>query len=516
MGSKNDAEKIANFSFLRAIRKMPKLRMIDTSHIVRVSQDIKIEFPDSVIDNNTKLAVFDGGLIENHPFGDLVNQIEPSQEKNIGSPVKEYQEHGTHVTSAALFGHIKDLKPERPYSKVDHYRVLGDEVKDKNLYGVMLYVDEVLSQSNYDMASFSFGPYETVDDNEVTAWTTMLDDHFGEGDTLGLIAVGNDGNKPWPSSRIQVPSDCVNALSIGASDDVTEGWSRAPYSSYGPGRQPGFIKPDLVSFGGILGNEFNVVSSNNSLEKILGTSFSTPSVARQAAGLKAYFGNDLSPMAVKALLIHTADKGNNETHHVGWGRVEENIDQIVTCGKGVVRILYQGKLEPGKVLRAPIPLPEEKLNGMINIRATFCYGCKTDPNTPGEYTRAGLNIRFRPNKNKFGNDPNYPDTKPFFSKHDNATEQELRHEAHKWDTVRHNEKRMNSKGLVSPVFDIHYIARAPGVDSGPKDASKLSYSLIITVESKHTPDLYNLVKTRYQNQLSPIIPKIDIPVKAKV
>src|SRR5690606_1099054 len=113
-----------------------------------------------------------------------------------------------------------------------------------------LYIDQILSQSNYEFATLSIGPVEIVGDDKVTAWTTMLDDHFQQGQMLGTIAVGNAGEDPPPFNRVQVPSDCVNALAIGAADSVAPGWARAPYSCVGPGRAPGLVKPDVVQFGG--------------------------------------------------------------------------------------------------------------------------------------------------------------------------------------------------------------------------------------------------------------------------
>ena len=40
--------------------------------------------------------------------------------------------------------------------------------------------------------------------------------------TLATIAVGNDGEGPRKDglNRIQVPSDCVNALAVGACDTI--------------------------------------------------------------------------------------------------------------------------------------------------------------------------------------------------------------------------------------------------------------------------------------------------------
>jgi len=512
VGDIRSVENLANFSFIRAIRPIPKLRIIEKPNILRsLSATHNYLLPsEGSIDPNCKIAIFDGGLVTDHPFGNWVNEIEPPSKYSIGAPVADFQEHGTAVTSASLFGHIESESQPRPYSNIDHYRVLGDEVTDIKLYDVMLYVDEILSQTNYPLLSFSIGPYEVAGD-DVTAWTSMLDDHLGEGYSLATIAVGNDGHLPWPKSRIQVPSDCVNALAIGASDSASEGWKRAPYSSIGPGRHPGIIKPDLVHFGGVSDNQFKFIFPNNTIAEGSGTSYATPAAIRHAAGLKAYYGSDLTAQAIRALMVHSANSGGNNLIDVGWGLINSDIEEVVTCGEGEVRIVYQGKLDPSKILRTPIPIPDEQLNGNVLIRATFCYGCKTDPHTPGEYTRAGLNIVFRPHKLKFKKDKDYPNTDSFFTKKQKNTEQELRN-SHKWDTVLHNEVTKRGASLYEPVFDIHYLAREPGVKSSPSKAPKLPYALIVTVVNKNTPDLYTKVENKYRNRLTAMTPRVDIKI----
>ena len=77
--------------------------------------------------------------------------------------------------------------------------------------------------------------------------------------------------------------------------------------------------------------------------------------------------------------------------------------------------MFQGKLEAGKYIKAPIPIPAVKMNGNIILLATLCYATPVDPKDPANYTRSGLEVRFRPKISSIkGNDPNRPDTKPFF------------------------------------------------------------------------------------------------------
>ncbi|WP_338125545.1 hypothetical protein [Pseudomonas proteolytica] len=66
---------------------------------------------------------------------------------------------------------------------------------------------------------------------------------------MATVAVGNDGDITG-ADRIQPPGDMVNALAVGSADTSGKKWKRASYSCIGPGRSPGYVKPDGVAFGG--------------------------------------------------------------------------------------------------------------------------------------------------------------------------------------------------------------------------------------------------------------------------
>lgn len=513
-GNADAVEKLAQFTFVRAIRPMPKFRILEQPAVIRsVSRSPAVYLPgDGPLDPGCTVAVFDGGLAEDHPFDLWATRIEPAEEDGIGDPIADLVSHGTAVTSAVLFGHVESGHQPRPYCSVDHYRVLGTETSDKSLYNVMLYVDKVLSQSNYSFATFSFGPYEVAGDDLVTAWTSMLDDHLSTAELLATVAVGNEGELPWPQCRIMVPSDCVNAVAVGATDSSEKAWKRAPYSSIGPGRHPGTVKPDLVHFGGVQNSPFRFIFPGPTIAEDCGTSYATPAVMRIATGLRAYFGTALSPLAIRALLLHCADTNGHPRDEVGWGAIPQEIADIAVCADGSVRVLYQGKLKPGKVLRAAIPMPKQQLSGDVQITATFCYVCPTDPHTPGDYTRAGLDVTFRPHAHKYKKTPLYPTPASFFKRHKQSKEQDLRLDAHKWDTVLHNTTTKRASSLYEPVFDVHYLARKPGRANSPSDAITLSYALVVTVKSAKTADLYDKVLNRYANKLSVIKPRVELPI----
>jgi hypothetical protein len=291
-------------------------------------------------------------------------------------------------------------------------------------------------------------------------------------------------------------------------------WQRCIYSSVGPGRSPGVVKPDFVEFGGCLQRPFIVVSETPAaaFEATEGTSFSAPSVLRLGAGVRAHFGDSLGMLAIRALLIHTAETSDYPCEDVGRGRVARSVQDIVLCDDDTVRVVYQGSIAPTRYIRAPIPVPSGVIPGKVTITATLCYPTGVDPHHPGNYTRAGLEPTFRPHDQKRKDTSQvHADSKSFFGKTQSGLmEDELRRDAWKWENCLHTSVTFMGKTLRNPVLDIHYNARLGGRDFAPKE--ELPYALVISVHAKHLDDLYDKIVRKYARQLEALRPVVEIPV----
>ncbi len=510
---------LAEFSFLRIARPMPSLRPLNP--VVRSwsgPPSFDCELPDEPpVDPGLRVAVLDGGLPEPTALGAwAINRDVPG----VGSAAEPYLVHGASVTSAVLFGPLREgVDLERPYAAVEHFRVLDETSgRDQDLYDVLLRIQQVLQAGEHQFVNLSIGPETPVDDEEVHAWTAVLDDYLSAGNVLTTIAAGNGGERDATLgfNRVQVPADCVNALTIGAADVSGDGWNRAAYSSVGPGRSPGLVKPDCLAFGGSEREPFWVVDPQGASQTlhVAGTSFASPAALRMGLGVRAHFGDLLSPLAIKALLVHCSDRGGAGRHEAGWGRIPQELEEFVICPEGTARVVYQGQLEPGQYMRARIPIPEEELAGKVAIRATFCYATGVDPDHPGNYTRSGLDVVFRPHDKKFdpnSDNPEHPVSDPFFQLKEFSTEHELRRDAHKWETTLHREKNKYGSSLRNPVFDIHYNAREASAPT--RRRGRIRYALVITVISPRTGDLYNRIVQRYPTQLRPLVPVVQIPIR---
>lgn len=517
---KHDAiNRLAQFVLVRVIRPMPKLRgmrPVQRSSSVSVNCGLPIEQP---LSSEPKVAILDGGLPKNHPIHPWLRSYRVLDENAEDDP--QGLEHGLGVTSAFLFGPIPpNGTASRPFAYVDHLRVLDKEADAEDpleLYRTLGFIEEVLLSRQYQFINLSLGPDLPIEDTDVHAWTSVIDDLLSDGDTLMTVAIGNNGERDRTvgNARVQVPSDCVNALAVGAANDTDTSWARAPYSAIGPGRSPGVVKPDLMAFGGSTAKYFHVLSPGKKAMLVpqLGTSFASPYLLRNAVGIRSILGVDLTPLAIKALLVHTADASVHDKLEVGWGKVPDDLMEIIACPAGMARVVYQGELKPGKYLRARLPLPVGGVSGKVRLKATFCYASPTDPQDAAAYTRAGLEVVFRPNDKRVRNGKANADTKGFFDMKQYATEQERRSDLGKWETVLHSGKNMHGSSLDNPVFDIHYNAREAGGKAN--SAEKIRYALIITIEAPKHIDLYNDILRAYTKTLVPIQPQVSLPIRIR-
>lgn len=516
---------IAQFSFLRALRGMPSLRPINLNNITRDLNLQSVILPNgSSLNPSVNAVIFDGGISGSSSLSKWANAIDPT---GIGPAVPSYVEHGIAVTSAFLFGHIISPNLERPFCNVDHVRVL-DRDTGKNDLDIVDVLDRILShmkanKGKYHLMNLSIGPDLSITDDDVTAWTASLDELLSNDDIFTTVAVGNTGHLDAASglNRVQVPSDAVNVLAVGACDTTNLGWNRAEYSCIGPGRRPGVVKPDGLAFGGSDNEMFSVLSASSKpfITTTSGTSFASPSTLRSGAGIKSYIGDDISQRAIHALMIHKAKCNGLPRIDVGWGRFETDVNQLVTCDDNEAIVIYQGELPIGEHLRAQIPMPDNLiLTGKVDISATLVIKPETDPEHPGAYTKAGLEVFFRPHSEKFtkykdGRTSKHPKTTSFFSQKNmyGKAEYDFRSDGSKWEPCLKNTQKFNAQSLKEPCFDIYYHHREGAVTA--KDPKPIKYALVVGIKTHSIPDFYNQIVRSFSNILVPLRPKVEIQIQ---
>lgn len=518
------AEDLARFAFVRVARAMPSLRPIQSPLTRSLGEAIQLPTQDCA-DDSFRTVVFDGGLPSSAvtALEKWVTLIEPP---GIGKPLPAFQEHGLAVTSALLFGPLASgALPPQPISKVDHVRVLDEKAGDALDYVDVL--DRILSHldsnpTKYQFVNISLGPDTPAVDDEVTYWTAALDQRFAHGRVLATVAVGNQGEADLASklNRIQPPADGVNVLAVGAATGNGSGWLRAPYSCIGPGRSPGFVKPDSLIFGGCDAESFGVLAARKTLTAAptTGTSFASPYALRSGTAVRAQLADRLSPLAIRALLIHRAEPGTHPRAEVGWGRFESDPERLITCDDDEAIVIYQGVLPIGEHLRAKIAMPKEGVVGDVFLTATLVIAPEVDPEHASAYTRAGLEVAFRPNKDRFsvdkdGNPSKHPKAGSFYSAASlyHSPEYQLRAEDFKWEPCRRNTQKYESTKLNAPFFDIYYHSREKATKSQLPDP--IPYAFIVGIKAPGVKDLYNRIVRAYSSVLVPLRPQLRIAVR---
>lgn len=514
IGSPDKAVELARHSFVRVVRPMAPLRSFRP--LVRsLPGSSKAKLPSAPpLASDVRVAILDGGLPATHSIGPWLNEYRLSDSSSHDYPGGP--DHGLGVTSAFLFGPLPhDGEAPRPYSFVDHHRILDSDINGEDpleLYRTLTHIEDILISRQYEFINISLGPDLPIDDDEIHPWTSLLDSYLADGETFLTIAAGNngEGDVSLGLHRIQVPSDSVNAIAVGASDRSDKTWQKATYSASGPGRAPGRVKPDLLAFGGSHHQYFHVLNAAPYPELVpqQGTSFSAPYLLRKAVGIRALFGHNVTPLAIKALLINSAHRNEQDQRQIGWGKVIDEVDRLIQSPDGVAKILYQGKLLPGKYLRVPLPLPKNGINGMVKIKATCCFSTHVDPQDASMYTKAGVEIGWKPKKGG--------KSEPFFQQVKKATEAELRRDAAKWEPVLHAEKRKIGNLMDEPAFEIHYMARDSGADISATSADIIKYAFLVTLEAPKHKGIFSDILDAYSEILSEIEPRITTDIEVKV
>lgn len=540
-------EQAARFNPLRALRPMPRMRNIGGELRSFDPGDSAPGTPTAISAPKANIAIFDGGVDANHPLlAPFVRQVDlTSTPSEAGC-----ENHGTLVTSAALYGHLELGKElQEPPSSVDHFRVLPrpthvsaiDEV-----YWVTDQVEAILRGSPHKFAILSYGPNETVDeDSEPHRFTATLDRiAYLEGITIA-VAVGNNGQperSPLGLDRVQPPSDGVNVIGVGSCQEPNAASPmRADYSAVGPGRAGMRIQPMGVCFGGAAGQEFVGAAPGGGLQLDQGTSFAAPSAARGLATLLTPIGEaNFNAATARAFAAHFAEgcKGNgHDLEQLGHGRLLDDYVPYLDCGPTEVTILIEDTLQRGMTKGYPFPVPSGTLAGKIGMRWTVSFIAPTDEEEAVEYTLAGLDVDMRPNKARRKLRPpkgsglkgvtvdtrvdgqliaereaeGWKLSKNGLTKSGAAyrSEQTLTEEG-KWETVVRHDVSMLGSSLYRPEVWLTYYERGQGELVEAADSVDLEFSMLMTISAPRMTDLYDSVRSRVAYQ--ELVP-ISLPVQ---
>ncbi len=541
------APQAAAFNPLRAMRPMPSIRPIPVSSLRQVTDPSPAPPSGERPQSDLRVAVFDGGVDLGAPqLAPFVTSSDLTSEK----PDAEGVLHGSLVTSTVLYGsdHGATSELHTPEVGVDHFRVLPvpkEEEWDVDYYWILDQIENQVSAGGYKIVNLSLGPNQCLeDDQEPHAWTARLDQLADEHDILFISAVGNNGaaDPTIGANRIQVPSDMVNGLAVGACDarPPQDPWERTPYSAVGPGRPGSRMAPTGVAFGGTRQNPFRGIATGGGLVAAEGTSFATPATTHGLGALSAQLGavgGDTS--VLRAFAAHCVEPPDQKDLHeeVGFGRFAERYDGFLDCAPNEATILYRDEIERGQMISLPFPLVREVIEGRrVSLTWTIAFSAPTDPKDPVDYTLSGLEASFRPHAETFSfrhRETNHSQTVNVGAEPDvvsqlleagytisslpkAASAHRFRHETlrrkedGKWETILRQTATKNYSSLLRPQVTIVYLAREEGNFVA---APPLDFAMLLTMRTAAGVDLYDAVRSRFQ-VLTPLRARLPLRISA--
>ena len=209
-----------------------------------------------------------------------------------------------------------------------------ENFNDFEQFSDWLYLEVQAARSlGFRVFSMSINFLVHVDDNNYGLLASRIDQITRSLDVLFVLSVGNLSNtsyRPeWPkkdtdvfkmlarhksNDKILQPSECASAISVGAINHVeNEFVSRGVPTRYtlrGPSTAYG-IKPDITHYGGVADPSCSGLRTLNGQNQVLTTSFGTsiaaPHVAKTIACIDKISNEALSPISLKALVVHNSE-----------------------------------------------------------------------------------------------------------------------------------------------------------------------------------------------------------------
>lgn len=363
LNSIDDMKSIRNFEGVRSIEEtIPIHAGLDSLDDISVP---KVKYPIEG-EEYPVIGILDSGVCRNRYLSPwLLTQSEEYyeerlQNKSHGSMVASVLEYSDELNGTNYFSTdgvmmleaviAPDLEKEKVYPEdmIDNVRDAIERHKDIKIWTMS-------AGTNEESDAFAFSEYGMA-----------LDDIADENKVLIIKSVGNSTAFLNNSTeRVAKMADSVRSIVVGSianekgKYDIADIDMPSPFTRKGPG--PSYIiKPDLVAYGGNAGVNPNGKITKTGVKtfdaagmpsRAVGTSFSTPWVARIAAELNFLLDSEFDPLLIKALMVHTAE------YPAGDKMAMEDKKNFMGFGmpKSTGDILYNSENEITLVLRDTLP-----------------------------------------------------------------------------------------------------------------------------------------------------------------
>lgn len=476
---KTTKEKLTNLVFvidylseLRIFKQASTLlsaNMTEQTEWVRLIQEATIDEEAQV-----RIGILDSGVNNAHPLLRTFLPDERCHNATSAGP-RDMAKHGTLMAGLVLYGDLTELIHDQDtlvvntdLSSVKIMPGRGETPNIPELYGVI--AEDAIITARDDNAIIQCSAITADGDTygEPSSWSSAIDETLfnnGNADALLFVSAGNieyTEGLPYPDyntlTEVKDPAQSWNAITVGAytekciiSDPNYNGivpiaprGGLSPYSTTSMLWNHGLIKPEILMEGGnaiddngrlsSAPDDINLTSTSGHspvrhFDAMYATSAATALAARLAAKIKCK-NPDLSPLSIRALMIHSAEwtdemKRQNTDEN---GRL--NIHNLLhTCGYGVptekkaivsedcyatfiseqtmtpLARATSGKYKLNAMHIFDLPWPKEILESMgdeeVKMRITLSYYIQPAPGSKtrhNKYRYPSLRLRFEVNK----------------------------------------------------------------------------------------------------------------------
>lgn len=409
---------LKDYPAILSIEPMPKYSIdldffeVDNSPIIKVPREGESYVTVGVLDSGiSKIKSLEPWLIGERETVYPENLIDPS--------------HGTFVAGVILYG---DELEDKEYTGLKGCKIFDGNVFP-DLKKESIEEDELINnireiiKNHYKEVkvwNLSGGLKAEVDENDFSDFAKALDEIQ---DTYGVIICKSAGNcnnfmSNKPKGRVVKSADSVRSIVVGSiaheknEESGIEVEFPSPFTRMGRG-PASIIKPDLVHYGGNAGIDdtgrliMNGVKSfdlNGKIITNIGTSFSTPRVTGILAGLQNEIDEEFDPLLLKALLIHSANYGENvnlsaseKLNQMGFGK-PKRVNEILYNNPNEITLILRDTIRKSQFVEIlDFPFPEGlKRDGYYQgqVIVTLAYDPILEPTQGSEYCQSNINVYF--------------------------------------------------------------------------------------------------------------------------
>lgn len=339
---------------------------------------------------------------------------------------EEYQDnsHGTFVAGIIEYGdelngsNIAALDGVKIFNAVVYPDLKKEEIYPEEL---VEHIREAIERnSQIKIWNLSLGTNQECEVDEFSDFGMALDNIQDENNILLVKSVGNcsDFLKNRSKSRVSQSADSVRSLVVGAIAEIQGEYDYAepnmpsPFTRVGPG-PANIVKPDLVYYGGNAGVKQGKMTISGvpsfgldeSIQRMVGTSFSTPWVTRIASELNFLMSEEFDPLMIRALMIHYAKYPSDtkmrmveKVNQMGFG-MPIGAQDILYNSPDEITLILRDTLDKGSFIEMfdfPYPTSLVDENGFFRGQIILTMVNKTivDDKQAGEYCQSNIDVYF--------------------------------------------------------------------------------------------------------------------------